>query len=511
MDNMNNGFPGGFDDPFGSAPASDPELFPDPFGTGGGQIPPESSSKKRGLHWIQTIVVLIVTAFSAFLLSCALNIRYSVDPLLHPHLVLFNGLYFALLAAAILITVFLIELATSAMTPHFSRKLQLLVALIAILLCGLVGALGEFLFVQDYILPQIAPMPTPVITPEPTPTPTPTPSPTPTPTPTPAPQPDEVIIIALDKSSSMNDTLYSNRDSQSTRAVTSLLSKLTPGSRVGLITFSDIILGTVPIAPNSAHQQQAIADAAFIRPRGTTDFANVIDAALTMFRKSGITDPKKLIFITDGEADSVDQYLDACASMDLQVSAVMIDGNTNNLQNLVAGTNGIFATVTNLDDLLEQIAAIAMTTPNPTPVITPSPTPSPSPTPVPTPSPTPLPQIGNLTYVIPDAETYLAAILILEGLIIGLSLTLMLSLKRQFRIQLILSPLMGLCAFLLIRYRVIASSEAWAAYTLLGIVLMRRNDGYFNRSAATPTPSPVPGVVSTPVDLLTFDEDGFSS
>lgn len=475
MDNFDNEFSSSFDDPF----------------VIDGPTPPPNSRKKRGLHWIQTLIVLIVTALTAFLLYYMLDIRYSVNPTLHPHLVLFNGLFFALLAAAILITAFLIEFSTSAMTPRFGRKLQLLVAIIAIVLCGLVGALGELLFVKGYVLPQIAPTPTPIVAPSFT------PSPKPSPVPTPAPQPDEVIIIALDKSYSMENEC----DKQSTQAVTSLLSKLTPGSQIGLITFSHEILESIPLASNSMQQQQIISTSASIMPSGGTDFVNVVNTALNMFRDSGIKGPKKLIFITDGAGNNVDKYIDSCVLMNTQVSAVMINGITSELEGLVTGTNGIFTSVMNLDNLLEEITSIALNTP------TPSFTPSPSPTP----KPTPLPQIGNLTYVVPDAEIYLAVILILQGLIIGLSLTLMLSLERQFRIQPILSPIMGLCAFLLIRYHVINPDKTWLAYVLFGIVLMRRNYDYFNCSPTMPPMiNPTPGINFKPVDSSVFGDDDLS-
>ena len=56
----------------------------------------------------------------------------------------------------------------------------------------------------------------------------------------------------------------------------------------------------------------------------------------------------------------------------------------------------------------------------------------------------------------------------------------MFSVQGQFRIQIILSALMGICAFLLLNYgRYIGISPAWIceglAFSLFGIVLMRTN------------------------------------
>ena len=454
-----------FDDPFSSGTTPVGGDLPDPFKMGGGQqTPPPGKRKKHGLHWIQALVVLLVTTAAAFLLTQVFNIRYSANPELQPYLVLFNGLFYALLAAAILITAFLIELGTSAMTPRFSRKLQLVVALVAILLCGLIGALGELTFVNGYVLPQIQPTPTPVVTDSPTPAPaTPTPSPSPTPVPS-----AKAFIIALDKSGSM----AGSRDRESVKALNNLLPMLPTDAQIGLIAFTHEIIGSVPLALNTAAQRQKIADVADIDVSGATDFPNVMDTALNMLRTAGVQGPTKLIFITDGAGDPVDRYVSSCNAISLEVSAVMIGDYIDDLELLVNQTGGTFTSVSNLSDLLTAIEDIALATPPPTP------TPSPSPTPVPTDSPTPVPQIGNMTYEVHASAFYLIVILALFGLVIGVALTLMLSLANQFRIQLILSPLMGVCAYLLIYYQVVSPDVIWPAYALFGLVLMRRNDGY---------------------------------
>lgn len=97
-----------------------------------------------------------------------------------------------------------------------------------------------------------------------------------------------------------------------------------------------------------------------------------------------------------------------------------------------------------------------------------------------------------MLYVTPDSDLYLAVMLILFGLVLGIALTLMLSLEGQLRIQLFLSPLMGLCAFLLIHYKVVPVSNYWMIYPLFGIVLMRRNSSYFSSVGTTKKQNPPP-------------------
>ena len=497
---MDNSFMG---DPFGSAPMSTGTL-PNAFGSDGSQTPPPSGHKKRGLHWLQTLIVLIVTAGASFLLMMLFDVEMAADPYLHPDLVWKNGLFFALLAAAILITAFLIEVATSAMTPRFSRKLQLAVVLVAIFLCGAIGALGELFFVNDYVRPAIAPTPTPAPTHTPSPAPV-TPVPTDAPTAVPA---AEAYIIALDKSISMKG----KRDNSATQAVVDLLPMLPDNVQIGFIAFTKEIVGEVPLAPNSSAQQARIETIArSTNPGGTTSFPAVVDKALEMFQASGIQGYKKLIYITDGESGgSVNRYVNSCKALNIEVSAILLEISTADLDMLIKETGGSFTSVMDMGDILTVAQSVALTTPTPT--AKPTATPSPQPTP----SPTLQPEIGNMLYELDDSAYYLLIILVLVGLVIGIALTLMLSLSNQFRIQLILSPLMGMCAFLLIRYGVVPSDLIWAAYALFGVVLMRRNDGYGNYpSKLTPTHGQTPGSGLPPItpqpsnDNSSFGNDPF--
>ena len=484
---MNNFQNNNFDDPFGSNPGNGfssggsqnngfgPSQFSNPFGDD--SVAPPPSTRRYGLHWLQTLVVLAITAGVSFVLMHTLDIRYAANPTINPNLVPFNGLFFALLAAAILLTIFFLELITSAMTPHFSRKLQLLVAVIAIALCGLTGALSEMFFVNNYVAPQLLPTPTPVVTPIPTATPTPTPSPTPTPVPV---VNDEAIIFALDKSASMSGS----RDIESVKALNTVIQKMSPNSHVGMIVFCHEILSTVPLAPNTSAQRSALSAAASISTTGATEFPTVVETALEMVKRATLpsnTDVK-LVFLTDGSGGSTDRYLTSCKSLNMQVSCVAIgDFYPNDLNKVISGTGGITVTAKNPEDILNMTQSIvSRATPAPTPTLKPTPTPF-----MATPSPTPLPKIGNMSYVTPDSDFYLAATFIFVGLILGVSMTLMLSLQGQFRLQLLLSPVMGLCAFLLIRSGYVSSSEYWMVYLLFGLVLMRRNAAFFSGSAST--------------------------
>lgn len=475
-----NGFPNdGFDDVFGSDVSSgqnkDITLDFDQGGTGGTLPPP----RKYGLHWIQTLVVLLVTACVSYLLNLVLDIRYAADPFLNPRLVLNNALFFAILSAAILLTVFFLEAATSAMTPRFSRKPQLIVAAIAVILCALIGGLTEMFFVRIFVEPQIAPTPTPVVTATPPPTSTPTPTPTTAPTPTPAPR-AETIIFALDKSYSMDGS----RNDESIRALNIITQELTRDSTIGLIVFNGGIIDSIPLKENTPEHRLSIMTAASCEPEGTTDFPSVMEEAIYLVRSAALpaNTRVKLVFITDGVGGNVDRYALSCQALNIQVFCVMIGySSSENLEKVIQETKGKFVSVNDSKDILNAAVSVVIE-PTAAPVVTSSPTPAP--TPSPTPSPTPEPQIGNMLYTTPDSDLYVVVMFVLIGLVLGITLTLMLSLEGQFRFQLLLSPLMGLVAFLLIHYGLIPESAYWLAYLPFGIVLMRRNSAYFSSGAA---------------------------
>ena len=71
-------------------------------------------------------------------------------------------------------------------------------------------------------------------------------------------------------------------------------------------------------------------------------------------------------------------------------------------------------------------------------------------------------------------------LLIIQGLLCGFALKIMFSVQGQFRFQTILSPLMGLAAFLILNFgRFAGIAPAWicegAAFSVLGCVFMREN------------------------------------
>lgn len=89
-----------------------------------------------------------------------------------------------------------------------------------------------------------------------------------------------------------------------------------------------------------------------------------------------------------------------------------------------------------------------------------------------------------------SAKVLTGVMLILEGLTIGLGLMLLLSVTGQKRVQAIISPLLAIAAFLLVKIVPVGDTvPQWvlegAAFSLLGIVFMKRNSAsYAKRTMA---------------------------
>ena len=79
----------------------------------------------------------------------------------------------------------------------------------------------------------------------------------------------------------------------------------------------------------------------------------------------------------------------------------------------------------------------------------------------------------------PASVAIAGVLFVLEGLVLGIALSLMLSHQRQKRFQLLLSPLMGIVAFLICKPLAYPLAPAWVneavMFALFGIVLMRKN------------------------------------
>ncbi len=337
------------------------------------------------------------------------------------------GLIFLAPAALLVFGAYLVESVTSAMTPRYSRRAQFLVALAAAALCFLVGCFGNPVYVQGQAK-------------------------------------SENYVILLDRSDSMG---WNDPNNESAKAINGILDQMDDDTLVGLILFSDRVLVRVDVAALDAVQRSRISRELDIPRGGGTDFDAPLLSALGMLEGAAlpINSASKVIMVTDGE-DVIEQSTEIVrrfSQLKIPVSCVKITGAFDpSLDSVIQQTGGRGVTVDNAALLTGELGNIVV--------------------------------VASYDVLRDDSDAARAisgALFMAEGLALGFALTLMLSCKRQKRLQLLLSPLMGAAAFAVCKMTGDAIGPGWlkeaVAFSLFGVVLMRKNHPGVRPAAAKPS------------------------
>lgn len=452
--NANNGW---FDSDFSSSDAG-------AFGTsagGDGFFDDGSSAPQKqqrngggGLHIPLALLSLLLTAGASFGMAWLTRDIPQRGALL-------LGCTFALPALTVMLTALVLEKMNSAMTPSYSRKGQLGVAAVTVLVCFIIGCFGEVVSGFSMYKPVEA---------------TPTPTPAPTPTPYVAP-PQYNYILLLDKSGSMEGRY----NVECVNAVNAFLEATPDDVYVGVVAFSDEIIGSSNPVPMGNRKDADLQSVIRQTPRGLTDFVLPIQEALQMISDTDLPADRatRVILVTDGSSDIEDETAETFIQLfhdnNASLSCLQITTYTTPaVEKMVKETGGMLLEVKDVDKLHETLLLASQS----------EPTPSPTPTPVPTPTPEPI----IIKDVLREASSHSrseswrsslwtsAIMLVAEGLAIGVALTLMLSRRGQRRFQPVLSVLMGVAAVLLL---ILPETGTWlneaAAFSCFGLVLMKKN------------------------------------
>ena len=452
--NANNGW---FDSDFSSSDAG-------AFGTsagGDGFFDDGSSAPQKqqrngggGLHIPLALLSLLLTAGASFGMAWLTRDIPQRGALL-------LGCTFALPALTVMLTALVLEKINSAMTPSYSRKGQLGVAAVTVLVCFIIGCFGEVVSGFSMYKPVEA---------------TPTPTPAPTPTPYVAP-PQYNYILLLDKSSSM----LGSYNAECVNAVNAFLEDTADDVYVGVVAFSDEIIGSSNPVPVGNRKDADLQDVIGQIPQGLTDFVLPIQEALQMISDTDLPADRatRVILVTDGSSDIEDETAETFIQLfhdnNASLSCLQITTYTTPaVEKIVKETGGMLLEVQDVDKLHETLLLASQS----------EPTPSPTPTPAPTPTPEPI----IVKDVLREASSHSrseswrsslwtsAIMLVAEGLAIGVALTLMLSRRGQRRFQPVLSVLMGVAAVLLL---ILPETGTWlneaAAFSCFGLVLMKKN------------------------------------
>ncbi len=412
-------------------------------------------SKKGGWHVLLTLAALVFTVAASFGMAFATRNQDQRSAVM-------LGLTFGAIALAIMLATLLVESLTSSMVPRYSRKGQLGVALATVLCCFIVGCFGES--VSGFTKPQ--PTPTPVVTA--------------TPSPTPNVEPVSVnYVILLDKSGSMSGP----RNNESVNAALKFINGLPDGTYVGVIPFTHQILGVSPISALNSSSRLQHQNMINIGTSGGTDFDIAVEAALKEIEKAKLPAGSEtlILMITDASDDlyssDVNTLTKRFQKNNAHLCCLVIDYSlSGNIAQLVQNTGGKIYTINDVSKIHQNLVVASQIIATPSPTATPAPTPTPEPIVV----TDVIRQAGSVQEDEDDEINWVSMVMmILEGLIIGISLTLMTSRYRQRRFQPILSTLMGVAAGLILNYVHLGTLSVWVqeaiAFSCYGVVIMSKN------------------------------------
>ena len=407
-----------------------------------------------GWHWGMTLVCLFTVTVFSFLM--ALLTKNIVN---RPSWII--GAIFTVPTLGLFSAALLLERKTSAMTPNTSRKMQYFAALIAIVATFAVGCIFDLLYqhgTMDQIIKNWA-----VTRP-----------------------PEKVysdIVLMVDNSSSMEDD---GKYQLNRKAIMEWLNSMGDTARVGVIVFNSGVSQKVPIGKLADNRQQ-IARALDVNTGGTTRFDISLYHAFRMIddaeneRTTGRT--TQIIAITDAKAELPQEVKECFVSLaqtkDVAFSIVHLGQdveNDNPLMQLAFATGGTGTSI-GVSDLSQYFESIQN-------------------------AEEPdwdayyirLRTSGEVDFDLirvsdPTANLLCGIMLGLEGLAIGICLMMMFSVTGQKRFQPIISVLMAVIAFVLLkvlgpgvgpvesnpRLHIPQWLLEGISFSLLGIVFMRKN------------------------------------
>ena len=398
------------------------ETKPSSDGWDEGILPSLKEAPKQGLHWLLMLMSLVLTGGTAFLMAwLTKDISSRSVPVV--------GLMFVAPVAVLTLTALYLEHLTSQMTPQFSRRSQMVLALAASGMVFLVGCLAQL----SYVIADV--------------------------------QPANYIFL-VDKSASMGyypGYFGTDPTNQRKQSVMRVLDGLKDGTAVGLVLFSNVVMpedciNPLPLDDALRYQIGAKLDQ---YDSGETDFDQPLKTALDMIKNNQhlAGKPVRVVIMTDGDptlysaimsSDGLGALLDDLKKLSASVSCVRLSGEIHSdlLNGVIDGTGGERYTADTADMLIKGLEAVSK---------------------------------AADTDVLRDpgleAKWICGVLFLLTGLVTGAGLSLMLSRQRQFRYQLLLSPLYGAAAFVICKY--VPGMTDWIregiAFSAYGLVFMKRN------------------------------------
>ena len=387
-----------------------------------------------GWHWLLSLVsIVIVTLFS---MGMAWLTRW-VDE--RP--VWMMGLIFMVPTGALMLATMLVEGATSAMTPGTSRKPQIRLAIIVTIATFLVAVICDLIYLQGFKKP-LAPAQSTV---QPT-------------------QVSERILLIWDQTASMNEN---GVHEEAIRTAEKMLDQLPGVVQVALVSDGETIL----FAAYGEDQKQCMADVMKQTPaKGRMYYEEALAKAIEMINNSSSQEKTRSVFFSDGRhAWSKDgQFGQGNLLLNDPVALywVQFADVPEEYRKMAEALNECYVvSPQDTESILKGLVSVQYDE---------------KVAPAEVPKEIRLQQdlIRNRDL---SAIVITCVMMVLEGLSLGICLSLMFSVSGQFRAQYLISPLMGVLSFVLLKFVMdISDMSTWwikegLAFSLLGVVFMTKN------------------------------------
>lgn len=366
------------------------------------------------------------------------------------------GLCFAAPVTALLLSAFIKEKVSSSMTPSTSRKAQLGLVCCSILVAFIVGCFCQVTNEKADTYEQVV-----------------------------VGDGWSDLLIILDKSGSMqveSTSENSTLNDLATRAVTELINQMDDYTQVGLLIdvgweennapeyVIPLAERLIPIAALTPEHRKELTELAQCYTCINENFPMAFQVACEMVDQyEGQDGELSIVIISDGEdctdAFRADDFSERLNNRGVKVYYLYVAARYSTEMKLLSDqTGGESIFVNNFSALLEQMKKMAAV------------------------------PIVEIVYKdalrdINESDTakLVTGILLgLLGVLIGVSLTVMFSLQGQKRFQMVLSPVMALLAFAILAFGKEVIPVPWiregTAFSLLGIVLMRKNKDYDHKN-----------------------------
>ena len=362
------------------------------------------------------------------------------------------GLIFMVPAGALFFSAMLLEFKTGAMTPSTSRKPQVIVAVVATLLTFLVGCVCDAIYLYGCIR-----------------------------------NAGVNFVLAVDRGDTITWDAYDAegspaRGEELNACAQRLVEKMPKYTDVGLVTFEWDILSVQPVQKASNKFKEAFPGMLQDGGYSGVSFYTALDTAVTVAEAAKNNLPTRIILLTGGDEAVylIDENGDVFDTIDNQeaysVLTIAQEQGQQQIIDRLTAANCILYVISPTGEIDPGLANVVTRTGGLSVSIAEAGT---------------VPQFVSLVTVDGDmlratttpAKVLTGVMLVLEGLVMGICLSIMLSVARQKRVQMIISPVMAILSFAMVKLMGTPESNPVGLWWLweglsflpLGVIFMTSN------------------------------------